>query len=332
MNAPLPTLDVVIVNYCTPTLVAACLESLERERAQVPALRAIVVDNDSRDGSAELIADVIAQRGWDWVTLLRAGANRGFGAGNNLGIAYALDRPRPADLLWFLNPDTQVRAGAGQALARFMASHPAAGIAGSALLESDGQLWPFAFRFPTILGEIERGAHWSMISRLLRQNSTLRKMEGRREQVDWVSGASFVVRRDLLESGLRFDEGYFLYYEETDFCLHARRLGWQCWYVPEAVVLHIAGQSTGVTGRQAVVCRLPDYWFHSRQRYFTKNHGRLYGIGADLGWVAAHLFSRLKNMLRRSDEPDPPRLLGDFLRHSALVPRRFSTARKLSIG
>ncbi|WP_336969897.1 glycosyltransferase family 2 protein [Sphingobium aromaticiconvertens] len=323
----LPTIDVIIVNYCTRTLVVACLDSLEMERKNVPNMRVIVVDNDSQDGSAELIEAVIQDREWHWVTLLRAGANRGFGAGNNLGISFALDQPSPADLLWFLNPDTEVRLTAGQSLARFMGSHPAAGIGGSALLESDGKPWPFAFRFPSILGEIERGARWGILSRLLRKSSTLKRMEGRCEQVDWVSGASFVVRRELMESGLRFDEGYFLYYEETDFCLHARRRGWECWYVPDAVVLHIAGQSTGVTGKQIKLRRLPSYWFHSRRRYFTKNHGRLYGIAADLAWIGAHIFSRLKHMVRGSDDPDPPNLLIDFLRHSSLVPRKFLAPR-----
>lgn len=327
----LSTIDVIIVNYCTRTLVIACLESLEVERKNVPNMRAIVVDNDSNDGSAELIEAVIQDRRWQWVTLLRARANRGFGAGNNLGISFALDRPSPADLLWFLNPDTEVRQAAGQGLARFMASHPAAGIAGSALLESDGKLWPFAFRFPSILGEIERGARWGIVSRLLRKNSTVKRMDERCEKVDWVSGASFVVRRQLLESGLRFDEGYFLYYEETDFCFHARRSGWECWYVPDSVVLHIAGQSTGVTGKQLKLRRLPSYWFHSRQRYFVKNHGRLYGIAADLGWVGAHIFSRVKHMVRGSGDPDPPNLLIDFLRHSSLVPRKFAAPRNMLI-
>lgn len=317
----LPAIDVIIVNYCTRTLVIACLQSLEDERNNVPGLRAIVVDNDSKDGSAELIEAEIQRRDWHWVTLLRAGANRGFGAGNNLGIGFALDQSSPPDLLWFLNPDTEVRLTAGVNLARFMAAHPAAGIAGSALLEGDGRLWPFAFRFPSILGEIERGARWGMASRLLRKSSTTRKMTGRREQVDWVSGASFVVRRQLLESGLRFDEGYFLYYEETDFCLHARRSGWECWYVPDAVVMHIAGQSTGVTGKQVKLRRLPSYWFHSRQRYFAKNHGRLYTMLADLGWVGAHIFSRIKHLVGGTHDPDPPNLLIDFLRHSSLMPR-----------
>jgi GT2 family glycosyltransferase len=321
-HADLPTIDVIIVNYCTGSLVVACLESLEEELKNLPHMRAIVVDNASGDGSADLIEAVVRLRGWDWVTLMRAGANRGFGAGNNLGISWALDRPSPADLLWLLNPDTQVRPTAGFALARFMAAHPAAGIAGSALLESDGKLWPFAFRFPSILGEIERGARWGVVSHLLRKNSTMLHMQDQCEKVDWVSGASFVVRRELLEAGLRFDEGYFLYYEETDFCLSASRSGWECWYVPDAVVLHIAGQSSGITGKQLQLRRLPSYWFRSRHRYFTKNHGLFYGMMADLGWVGAHLLARAKHLLRGTPDPDPPNLLTDFLRHSALCPLR----------
>ncbi|MFT3965610.1 MAG: glycosyltransferase family 2 protein [Sphingobium sp.] len=321
-SVPPPAVDIVIVNYCTGSLVIAALESLEAERKYLPGLRAIVVDNNSPDGSGALIEAAVRQRGWDWVRMMSAGANGGFGAGNNLAIDWALSQPEPADLFWLLNPDTLVYSQAGIELARFMQSHPKAGIAGSALLEGDGRLWPFAFRFPSILGEIERGARWGFVSRLLRKKATLLRMGDRNERVDWVSGASFMIRRSLLETGLRFDEGYFLYYEETDFCLSAHRLGWECWYVPGARVLHVAGQSTGVTGRQVRLRRLPSYWFHSRRRYFTKNHGWTYGLLADLGWLGAHLFATVKRLAFGRPDPDPPRLLRDFMLHSVLMLRR----------
>ncbi|HKX88867.1 MAG TPA: glycosyltransferase family 2 protein [Sphingopyxis sp.] len=326
MNANIPhtaaTVDVVIVNYRTGTLVAQCLESLDKDRQYCPGLRVIVVDNASNDGSADLIDEVIRARNWDWATLMRSPENRGFGAGSNLGIAWALDRPDPADLVWLLNPDTRVIPGAANALARFMAAHPGAGIAGSALLDADGQPWPYAFRFPSLLGEIERGSRLGFVSRLLRDSATLRRMGPRCEKVDWVSGASFIIRRELLEDDMRFDEEYFLYYEETDFCLHAMRKGWECWYVPDAVVLHIAGQSTGITGKQIRLRRLPAYWFHSRRRYFLKNHGRLYGILADFSWIVAHALARFKQLARDVAEPDPPYLFQDFIRHAAFLPRR----------
>lgn len=319
---PQATVDVIVVNYRTGTLVTQCLESLEADREDCPGLRVIVIDNASNDGSADLIEEVIRARNWDWVTLMRSPENRGFGAGSNLGIAWALDRPDPADLVWLLNPDTRVMPGAASALARFMAAHPKAGIAGSALLDADGQPWPYAFRFPSLLGEIERGSRLNLVSRLLRGSATLRRMGSRSEKVDWVSGASFIIRRELLEDDMRFDEEYFLYYEETDFCLHATRRGWECWYVPDAVVLHIAGQSTGITGKQIRLRRLPAYWFHSRRRYFLKNHGRVYGILADFSWIVAHVLARFKQFVRKVAEPDPPYLFQDFIRHAAFLPRR----------
>lgn len=320
-----PSIDVVIVNYRSGPLVVDCLESLEAERAQLPHLRAIVVDNLSPDGSGDLIEAAIDRRGWaDWITLIRSPRNGGFGAGNNIGMEAALAAQTPAELIWLLNPDTRVVPGAAQELIRFMATHPRCGIAGSALLEGNGRPWPFAFRFPTALGELERGIRLGLVSRLLKDRAVLRRMGEQAERVDWVSGASFVVRRELLETGLRFDEHFFLYYEETDFCLQARKAGWESWYVPDAIVLHIAGQSTGVTGAQAAARRLPDYWFQSRQYYFAKNHGRLYGMIADLSWIVAHIAAKVKAMFRRSPEaePDPPRLLSDFIRHSSLMPRR----------
>jgi N-acetylglucosaminyl-diphospho-decaprenol L-rhamnosyltransferase len=317
-----PSIDVIIVNYCTGSLVVGSLASLEAERRLVPGLRAIVVDNASPDGSGDLIEATIAARGWDWVKLLRSPCNGGFGAGNNLGIDWALGRSDAADLYWLLNPDTIVQPRATSALTRFMADQPSAGIAGSALLEADRTPWPFAFRFPTILGEVERAARLGLLSRILKSRAVMRSMGSAPERVDWVSGASFVIRRALLEQGLRFDETFFLYYEETDFCLHAARLGWQCWYVPDAIVLHVAGQSTGVTGRQLALKRLPAYWFRSRQYYFEKNHGRLYGMIADIAWMAGHMISVTKARLRGTPLSDPPRLMIDFLRHSAFMPRR----------
>lgn len=317
-----PTIDVVIVNYRTGSLVVACLGSLAAERASGNELRAVVVDNASGDDSARMIEAAIDQFGWDWVTLIRSETNGGFGAGNNIGIEHALQHEAPGGFVWLLNPDTRVMPGTVRALAGFMAERPRAGIVGTALLEDDGTPWPIAFRFPTILGEIERGARWSVTSKLLARHAISRKMGNRSEPVDWVPGASLAIRREILDDGIRFDEGYFLYFEETDFCREARARGWETWYAPEAVVVHISGQSTGVTAKNTRLSRMPGYWFESRQRYFRKNHGRLYAIGADLGWMTAHLMFRAKKVFRKPAFNDPPKLLLDFVRHAAFLPGR----------
>ncbi len=321
-TAPHFPLDVVIVNYRTGPLVVECLASLAAERGRGASLRAIVVDNASQDGSAAIIEAAILREGWDWARLIPSPVNGGFGAGCNLGIAHALDRESDARAVWLLNPDTRVMPGAAAQLAGFLHAHPAAGIAGTALLLGDGTPWPHAFRFPTVLGELERALRWAPASRLLSRHSTLRTMGAEAARADWVSGASMAVRREVLEQGLRFDEGYFLYYEETDFCRAARKRGWETWYVPQAVVLHIAGQSTGVTGADAARRRVPRYWFDSRARYFRKNHGRGYALAADLAWICGHAFHLGKQALRRAPRSDPPRLLSDFLRHSLLVSGR----------
>ncbi|EJL23399.1 glycosyltransferase family 2 protein [Novosphingobium sp. AP12] len=314
---PLPgfPIDAVIVNYRTGPLVVECLESLAAERDGGAKLRAIVVDNDSLDGSADLVQSAIDRNGWDWATLLRAPTNGGFGTGCNLGIAHALRQDGEARAIWLLNPDTRAMPGAVSALASFMEATPAAGIAGTALLLADGSPWPYAFRFPTVLGEFERALRWGLASRLLARHATLRAMDADCAPADWVSGASMAIRRELLEQGLRFDEGYFLYYEETDFCRAARQMGWESWYVPQSVILHIAGQSTGVTSADANSRRVPGYWFDSRRRYFRKNHGPTYALAADVAWVSGHLVHLFKQALRRAPRQDPPRLLGDFVRH-----------------
>lgn len=314
-------IDVVIVNYRTGPLVVDCLASLEGERSAGARLRAIVVDNDSGDGSADLVAATIAAKGWDWVTLVRSPVNGGFGTGCNIGIEESL-KDRTARAVWLLNPDTRVMPGAAGALAQFMAATPRAGIVGTGLLLADGSPWPYAFRFPTVIGELERAMRWSSATKMLERHAIAREMDGSAQRTDWVSGASMAVRREALEQGLRFDQDYFLYYEEIDLCLAARGLGWQCWYAPRPVVLHISGQSTGFTSEDANARRVPRYWFDSRRRYFRKNHGAAYALAADIAWIAGHMVHIVKQALRRAPRGDPPRLFSDFLLHGVLTPLR----------
>lgn len=314
-----PAMQVVIVNYCTGRLTVDCLASLEAEVRANPALRVTVVDNASPDGSAELIEAAVAAHGWDaWAVVIRSPVNGGFAAGNNLAIRAALAGRHVPDLFWLLNSDTRVLPGAAATLSAFLARHPDVGIVGSGLIQDDGTPWPIAFRFPTILSEFERGARLGAVSRLLATHRVARRMGRDAEQVDWVPGASMVVRRAVLDAIGPMDDRYFLYFEETDFCLQARRAGWRTWYVPDAAVVHIAGQSTGLTGARPAAGRVPRYWFDSRRRFFVKNYGRGYAMLADLAWAAAHLLWRVRR-LRARGEPDPPALLRDFLSRSALV-------------
>ena len=310
---------VVIVNYRTGRHVVACLRSLLPEVQASPGTRVVVVDNASGDDSAETIAQAIVAEGWSgWARLVCAPVNGGFSYGNNLAIGSALASAQPPALVWLLNPDAQARPGALRELVAFLAAHPQVGIAGSSLEYEDGTLWPHAFRFPSIWSELATGLRLSAVAALLKNRTTLLRMGDHAERVDWLPGASMMVRREVFDAVGLMDEGYFLYFEETDFCLQAARAGWPCWYVPQSRVMHIAGQSTGVSGRQAPFKRRPGYWFESRRRYWLKNHGWFYAAATDLVWAISFSLWKLRSALQRKPASDPPHYLRDFLRHSAL--------------
>lgn len=313
---------IVIVNYRTPTLTVNCLRSLAPTASSLPNIQVKVVDNASGDDSIEVIEQAIVTEGWqNWAALLPADRNGGFSYGNNFAIRPALASPHPPDYVWLLNSDTEIRLGALQALLEFMQNRPKVGISGSRFEEPNGTVWPIAFRFPSIFSELEAGFRLGLLSKLLAHWRVAQVMSDQPAQVGWLPGASLLIRRSVFESIGLMDEGYFLYFEETDFCLQAVRSGWECWYVPASHVMHLAGQSTGVTAATDQPKRLPQYWFNSRRRYFVKNHGRLYAAIGDGVWLLGFASWRVRRLIQRRPDGDPPYLLQDFLHNSAILNR-----------
>jgi len=138
------------------------------------------------------------------------------------------------------------------------------------------------------------------------------------QRVDWLAGASMLIRRSVLDSIGLFDEEFFLYYEETDFCLRARNAGFPTWYVPESRVAHVGSASTGI---QDPSRPRAGYWFESRRRYLRKHHGLLYLWLANVVWVAGFAAWQVRRRLRGLPDSDPPHLLRDFVRHNFLARR-----------
>lgn len=322
MNQPVQTSSVlvVIVNYCTPTLTVNCLRSLAPDLPSLPNTKVAIVDNASGDNSVDIIQQAIVTEGWsDWATLMPSNHNGGFSYGNNFAIRPALASDNPPDYIWLLNSDTEIRPGALHHLLEFMQTHERVGICGSRFEEPDGTVWPIAFRFPSIFSELENGFRFGLLSKLLSRWQVAQIMTDQPRQMDWLPGASMLIRREVFESIGCMDEGYFLYYEETDFCLQAARHGWECWYVPTSHVMHLAGQSTGVTTPTDRPKRLPQYWFNSRRRYFVKNYGRTYAAIADAVWVLGFASWRGRRLIQRKPDSDPPYLLQDFVKNSAIL-------------
>jgi GT2 family glycosyltransferase len=315
----MPSVGIVIVNFRTPALVIDCLHSLAHQVADEPDWRVLLLDNGSGDDSVARFEEARRAHRWEaWLDVVDYRDNRGFAAGNNAALRRLLAEETPADLFLLLNPDTIVRPGAIRALVEFMQVNPAVGIAGSRLEERDGTPQVSAFRFPSLLGEWENGLRLGLMSWLLARWVVAPPVRDETHAADWLSGASMMVRRDVFDTIGLLDETYFLYFEETDFCLRAHRAGWSCAYVPESRVVHLVGQSTGINAARR---RIPRYWLASRWHYFRKNHGVMYAHASSFAWAAGHAVWRLRRRLQRKPDRDPPWLLWDFVRFN-FVPAR----------
>jgi GT2 family glycosyltransferase len=308
---------VVIVTYKSAELTVDCLRSVEEERP-TPGLRIRVIVVDNASGDAPIIAQAIEKNGWSsWVTLVVAPENKGFAYGNNVAFQHACQDKAPA-YFHLLNPDTLVRKGAIGELVRFLEANSAVGIAGSSFENPDGSDWPFAFRFPSLLSELDTGIRLGLVSRLLRPWVVSKRMDQVPQPIDWIAGASMMIRSSVLDSIGGFDENYFLYYEETDFCFRAKAAGFPTWYVPSSRVMHIAGQSTKVTDRSGVTKRLPGYWFESRRRYFAVTHGVGYAMAVDIVVLLARAIGVLKQMMLGRKDQGIPYYIRDIFKHSVL--------------
>lgn len=308
------SVTIFIVNYRTADLVIDCLSSLAVPQTVPDGTQIVVVDGASDDGSVEKLTRAIQKHGWSNVSCLPLHYNGGFAYANNRGIRYAETQFGKTRYSILLNPDTIARPGSITRLVEFMERHPQVGIAGSALEHLDGRPQACAFRFPSIAAELESEARLGPLSHLLDRWRIAPDMSELPVQIDWVSGACMVVRAEVMQELKGLDENYFLYYEEVDFCRRAMAAGWPCWHVPGSRVVHLVGQSTGVTRHQRPA-RRPTYWFSSRRRYYVRHHGTLYAMGADLAWLGGHLIWRLRLIIERRTAELTPKLLRDFLRN-----------------
>lgn len=321
---PHPDLAVAIVTWRAADLTIDALRSISDTANSNPPSCVYVVDNASGDDTADRIEQAILAQGWSWARLIRAERNGGFAYGNNLAIRAALrDWPKLRHVL-LLNPDTLVRPGAFQILTDFLDSHPSVGIAGGRSEDPDATPQHCCFRFPTLPSELGTYLRLGVVDRLLGRWATRVGIPETATRVGWVSGAHMMIRREVIESIGLMDEGYFLYFEETDYALRAARAGWECWHVPASRIVHLVGQSSGVTLRDGKPRRLPKYWFDSRRRFFVLNHGRLYAALTDLVVFAAYGLWRLRRLLQRKPDIDPPHFAADLLRHGALLNGRGS--------
>jgi len=254
-----PDASVVIVNTNTRDLLIPCLESLF-DTTKRASLEVYVVDNNSSDGSVEAVRNNIPR-----VKIIANDRNRGFTEANNQAIPHCTGR-----YIYCLNPDTVVLDGAVDTLVDFMDRHPDCGAVGSNLLNPDMTLQPTCRAFITPGWMILK--HFfprKLFPRLAGQWFPEFSAHDRIREVDWVIGASLMVRRETVEQvGLK-DERYFIFHEETDWCLQIKRAGWKVYFVPDARVIHYGGQTvSGMWGNKVVL-----EYYKGKHLFLKKNFG-----------------------------------------------------------
>jgi len=274
-----PRLTVIVISWNTRDLLARCLAAVGRDGATL-ALEVIVVDNASSDGSADLVA-----RRFPAARLIRNPDNRGFGRACNQALAVA-----SGDAVLFLNPDAEPCAGALARLVEFLESRRDVGAVGPLLLTAGGEPGLTYGYFPSVATALLPLLR--PLARLLRRPSDLHALgvvpaklppDAPVRDVDYLSGASLVVRRELLARIGGFDERFFLYFEETDLCRRIHAAGLRVVLLPAARALHLEGGSREKRGGPA----LRDY-YRSLNLYLRKHHGDAY-----VALVRASLFVAL---------------------------------------
>lgn len=214
---------------------------LERTRNAVksvqqfsPQSEIIVVDNNSADGSVEHLG-----REFPKIRLIPLFENRGFGAGNNRGAAVAT-----GEFLFFQNSDTLLLEDTPSLLAAIMEADPGIAACGPRLVNDDNT---FQLSFGSDLSFLKEWKLRRMHSRLQKSDSSIRaKLESRystRREVDWVTGAALMIRRDVFQGVGGFDETFFMYFEDADLCRRIRKLGLRVLYTPTSTVVHFGGNS-----------------------------------------------------------------------------------------
>ena len=318
-NASRMKLLVVVLNYRTPRLAVGCLESLKHEVEQIGSMHVVVTDNDSGDGSVEIIGSAIEANGWDWCTLMPLSRNGGYSAGNNAGLRPYLHAEDSPDYVMLLNPDAYVHEGAVSTLLAFMDSRTDVGIAGTRVEDGNGTQAHSAFRFPSAASELVGGFKLGLLTKLLSERQLLYELGDETMQVDWVTGAAMMIRKEVLSEVGLLDDGYFLYFDEVDFCFRARQAGWPAYYVPDSVVTHLQAQATGITHDREDKRQYPDYWFDSRRRFFVKNRGKAQAVLADAAFLFGYTTFRVRRVIQRKGNDGPPHFWRDFLRNSTFV-------------
>ncbi|MCO6045351.1 glycosyltransferase family 2 protein [Aeoliella sp. ICT_H6.2] len=289
---------IVIVCYRSADLVIDCLHSLAPQIDDVPGTRVEICENGTGEESlAHLQAAIDMNRWSDWVSITPISPNRGFAGGNNVVLGPALASENPPRYLLLLNADTIVRPGAIRAMYDGLEAQPNVGILSPRLEWPDGTPQGSAFLDFTPLHEFIKAAGTGTVTRLFKRGHGGMPLSDEPHHAEWVSFACALIRREVFQKCGLLDEGYYLYYDDADYCRLTRQAGWDVLYYPLARVVHLRGRSNPAKSLAAEKRRRPRYWYISRARYYAKFNGRGHLWLANTMWWGGRLISLARELV-----------------------------------
>lgn len=304
----------IMINYRTPELTAKAADCLLAELEAVGDSHLLIIDNDSQDGSLEVLNAESANRAWGArVSIIASPRNGGYGYGINVGAAWGLSREDLPQYIYVLNSDAFADTASLRKMLAYMNNHADVGLAGNDIRGTQGEVQASAFRFPTVLSEVEAYAQLGVFSKLLARRVVSLPCSDAHREVDWVPGTSMLIRRETWNQVGPFDEGFFLYFEEVDYCRRVRNAGWKVVSIANAPVTHIGSVSTGMDDESKA---MPQYWFDSRYRYFRKHHGKGYAAASDFAFLFGNLLFLAKKKAKGKPAKLRPNLLSHFVKFS----------------
>ncbi len=254
-------LSIVIVNWNVRDLLRHCLHSIFQLPSSNFQTEVIVVDSASSDGSVAMVEEEFPQ-----VRLIANSENVGFTVGSNQGIAASRGR-----YVLLLNPDTEIVGDALATMVEYLDDQPQVGALGPQLLNPDGSIQSSRRRFPSLATAFLESTilqQWFPHNRIARHYYMADQPDDEVQEVDWVTGACLLTRREAIQNVGVLDEGFFMYSEELDWCRRAKERGWKVVYLPTARVIHHGGQSS-----EQVKSFQHIQFQRSKIRYFRKHHG-----------------------------------------------------------
>lgn len=285
-----PVFSIIIVSWNVGSMLEMCLRSILEFAA--PSIEVIVIDNASQDNTKNILDNISVQyrqKGVPFITFIH---------NNNLGFAYAVNRGierSTGNYIILLNPDTKIIEYSFSIIKNFFETHPKCGIVGCRLINGDGTTQTSVRRFPSVVSQffILLKLHHLFPNLKPLKKYFMRDFDATDvSSVDQVMGAFFVFSKSLIEDIGYFDENFFLWFEEVDFCKRAIDAGYHVYYTPDTKIIHYGGQSF-----QKLLSFQKQKIYNNSLLYYYKKHASILGCCVVFGlYIPSMVFAGLYSL------------------------------------